>query len=146
MKPKRVTQFTMQRAMQALDAQWARKDVERVVVDLPLPISTNDLWGPGMVKTARYRSWIRSAGNMLNHQKPGRVVGSYSLTIIVNPRRSAIDLGNAEKAISDALQSARVIGNDKRAESITLYWSPEVEGCRAIVEKWQGVERVKVAA
>lgn len=124
----------------ALAEQWPRRQVDAVSVDLPLPVSTNDLWRPAggrMVKTERYRVWARAAADAIGLQRPGCVSGPYSLTLLVNRRRrSRADLGNMEKGVSDALQAACVIDNDLDAERIVIEWSDSVLGCRAIVEKW----------
>lgn len=128
----------------ALVQQWARKPVGRVELELPLPISTNALWRSvvrngksRMLKTKRYESWALVAGTEINNQRPGRIVGPYVLTLTVNRRRCDIDLGNAEKAASDALQAAGVVENDCRAEEIHLHWSDTVEGMRAVIEPFR---------
>lgn len=128
----------------ALTQQWARRPVDHVELDLPLPLSANELWRPvmrsgkpAMIKTDRYASWAVVAETEINNQRPGRVIGPYVLTLIVNRRRVGIDLGNAEKAASDVLQAAGVVENDRRAEEIHLYWSDSVEGMRAVIETFQ---------
>lgn len=128
-----------QKVNAALASQWARPVRERVHIDLPLPISTNALWRPvngGMVKTDRYRSWHRTAGDQLANQRPGRVAGPYTLTLLVNRRRSKMDLDNAIKATSDLLQHHGVIDNDRKAEEIHAKWSDLVTGMRVTVERW----------
>jgi crossover junction endodeoxyribonuclease RusA len=129
----------------ALSEQWSRREVDRVELDLPLPISANDLWRTvtrpsgksAMIKTKRYAGWAVVAGNEINKQRPGKISGPYVITISVNRRRSSIDLGNAEKATSDALQAAGVVDNDRRAEEIHLYWSDSVEGMHAVIEPFR---------
>lgn len=124
----------------ALEKQWPRNEAEIVVIDLPLPISTNDLhtvsWA-SFRNSQRYRTWIQAAGSMLNLQKPGSVRGKYALTLTINPRRINIDLDNSIKGVSDLLQKHRVIDNDRYAQRIVLEWSEAVEGSRVTLEKWK---------
>lgn len=126
----------------ALEAQWPRRNVEAVSVDLPLPISTNDLWAPdgkgGLRETERYRTWKREAANRIALQKPGSVRGAYELTLLVSDRRRKVDLSNTIKAAEDSLQTARIIDNDRNAERVVIEWSSSIEGARAIITKWQG--------
>lgn len=123
----------------ALAEQWPRRYVETVTVNLPLPISTNDLWCPdgkgGMTATPRYRSWKREAANRIALQKPGSVKGAYELTLIISSRRRRVDLSNTIKAAEDSLQAAGIIENDRHAERLVIEWSPSIDGARAIVER-----------
>lgn len=123
------------------DEQWARRECDRVVIDVPRPPSVNSLThnipGKGRAKTDRYRTWLRAAGNLLKAQRPGRVSGAYRLTIQVErpEGKRRVDLANMEKAASDLLVTYRVIEDDRFAERVTLEWAA-VEGARIIVEKW----------
>lgn len=125
---------------EALANQWGRKEVDCVEIDLPIPPSINRLWVPvngGMVRSERYRTWWRAAGNELVRARPGRVSGAYALTLLVNRTESKADLNNLEKAVSDLLQEHGVIENDRRGDRIELEWSNAVERCRVIVRRWQ---------
>ena len=124
----------------ALAAQWPRPDCDTVVIDLPLPISTNDLHASSFAtvrRSERYRTWARAAGTMLNAQRPGSVRGPYAITLLVNPRRSRVDLDNTIKGISDLLQEHRIIENDRMAQRVTLEWSDAIPGSRVFVERWR---------
>jgi crossover junction endodeoxyribonuclease RusA len=123
----------------ALAKQWPRQEAERVDIDLPLPISTNDLHAVSwrsFRNSDRYRTWSRAAGVMINAQRPASVRGHYALTLVINPRRTKIDLDNSIKGISDLLQAHRVIENDRLANRIVLEWPEAVEGSRVTIEKW----------
>lgn len=125
----------------ALKEQWRRPSThEPIDLNLPLPISTNDLWRPdgkgGVCRTDRYETWFRAAGNMINAQRPGRIDGCYALSLTINRRRTRIDLDNAVKAVSDALQECGVIDNDRLAEEIHLRWSDDVDGMLVWIERW----------
>jgi Holliday junction resolvase RusA-like endonuclease len=97
-----------------------------VSINLPPPVSVNDLWKPGrrgdhvtIIRSPKYNAWFSEAGYMLNSQRPGMVEGPYALTIKVTAA-SKIDLGNVEKAVSDLLQAHGVIENDRLAQKITI--------------------------
>ena len=118
-----------------------RASVEYVALNLPAPISTNDLWTIRksragkhyLSRTDEYKAWLESAGWQLVQQKPGRVAGAYGLRLTVG-RESKIDLGNAEKAVSDLLEKHGVIDNDRFASEIHLGWG-DGEGMRAMIVK-----------
>jgi crossover junction endodeoxyribonuclease RusA len=104
-----------------------RKSVGYVALDLPRPISVNNVRRPIVLKDGRrrlantreYEVWKTEAGLILNAQRLGCVKGPYALTIGVN-RRFKHDLGNVEKAISDLLQEHGLIENDRLAQMITI--------------------------
>ena len=103
----------------------ARKEAAAITLDLPMPTSVNALynWGAGC-KSDKYEGWIKEAGWELLAQKPGRIVGKYSMKILVSrpTRAGRFDLGNREKALSDLLVKHRVLSDDSLAEKITLEW------------------------
>jgi len=140
MRPKAARSVLKKKIEAALAAQWGRATADAVELELPLPISTNELWRPAggkMIKTARYETWFRDAGNMINQQRAMKISGPYAMTLVINRRRTGIDLDNAVKAASDALQENGVIENDRLAQRITLSWSDDVAGMRVTVEKWK---------
>jgi crossover junction endodeoxyribonuclease RusA len=96
-----------------------------VALELPLPPSVNALTfnrKGGRSKTESYDAWLIEAGVLLNQQKPGRIVGPYSLmAAFARPNKSS-DLANREKALSDLLVKHGVIEDDRFAESISLRW------------------------
>lgn len=132
---------TAAKVAEALEQQWQRKTEETVAVDLPAPLSTNDLWSlnrQSMFKSKAYSTWLKAALQEISAQRAGRVLGGYSLTILVNPACTRADLDNCAKAISDVLQLTGVIENDKMAERVVIEWSGEPTKCRAIVCAWAG--------
>lgn len=137
--------------LKASHEQWPRRNASRVELTLPLPPSVNALYYnrskkelgiakaigkplKGRGKTDRYRQWLRTAGNLINAQRPGRIGGAYTLTIIIGSG-AALDLGNAEKAVSDILQEYGIVDNDKKANDIHLSRSEHVGAreCRVTV-------------
>ncbi len=105
-------------------AYAARRDVERVCLRLPTPVSVNDLHAPisgGICRSPAYLAWIKEAGWSLNAQRFGRIAGRYTLDLGL-PRECGLDLDNAVKATSDLLQLHGIIRNDRDAEHIGLWW------------------------
>lgn len=102
-----------------------RKAVDEVVLHLPMPPSTNDLWRPvrsGMALTDSYRNWRRSAGWALVAQRPGRIEGRYRIHIRVARADTRCDLTNILKAAEDLMQAHNVIDNDRLCERAELEW------------------------
>lgn len=115
-----------------------RPEVQCVIIDLPRPLSANQLWRPvrrgngaAMVKSKEYLSWISECGFKLNVQRPGRVSGPYCLHLYVTKNWRG-DLGNAEKAVSDILQSQGIVDNDKLCQAIRVKRA-DIEGMRCLV-------------
>ncbi len=115
-----------------------------ITLSLPFPPSTNSLYrnvsGRGRVKTERYKTWLRAAGNEvlatpLQRRLP--IEGKFTLTVLAGrPDKRLRDLDNLLKAVGDLLQSHGLIENDCLAESITVAWSPTVEKRRIVVFVW----------
>jgi Holliday junction resolvase RusA-like endonuclease len=114
-----------------------RPEKQYVVVELPMPISTNRLWVPirrgssvSVVKSKDYLAWISEAGYKLNSQRPGMVVGHFAFHLWVG--RNRLDLDNAVKAALDLLQSQGVIENDRLCVSLRVK-REDSYGMRAMV-------------
>lgn len=125
-----------------------RPSVQFVTLDLPLPISTNDIWTPvrrakgaGMVKSKRYLAWLSEAGWMLNSQRPGTIDGPYALTITI-PNACPLDADNCVKATSDLLQKHQVISNDRLAQQVTVKRG-NVDGMKVMVVSTQAREAIQ---
>lgn len=117
---------------------------ETVFLNLPAPISVNDLWVPCIVKgkpsmriSSAYQKWKIAASYSINTQHAGRVAGPYALTLKVQDGLR-LDLGNCEKAASDVLQSMSVIENDKLCREIHISWSPSIVGMTAQITATSG--------
>lgn len=125
----------------ALAEQWPRKVCRRVEVALPYPPTVNGLYsrsGDRVVRSPRYASWWRVASTDVAVQRPGHVPGQYRLTVVLGrPDRRRRDLDNPIKAVSDLLVAHRVIDDDHLAQEISIRWSDDGSGCRAIVEAWE---------
>lgn len=105
-----------------------------VTIDLPFPISVNQIWRGGrkrVFKSKQYVDWINTATGHWWQQKINykdwRLKGYYSLQIIINPpdnRRR--DLGNLEKVCSDFAQAAGIIEDDSLCRRLVIeYGSKE---------------------
>lgn len=94
---------------------------------IPFPPSTNAIWRSvrgRVIKSDRYRLWLRDAGWIVRAQKPKQIDGPFNITIVANrPDRRKRDLDNIAKATLDLLANCQVITNDHLAQSITLRWS-----------------------
>lgn len=104
----------------------ARRSVQYQALELPVPISTNELFvafvrggKPCRAPSKKYAAWVSEAGLRLNTQHAGIVEGAYAITIKVS-RSWRGDLDNAAKCVCDLLQSHGVIENDKRAERVVI--------------------------
>jgi Holliday junction resolvase RusA-like endonuclease len=106
-----------------------------ITLSLPFPPSVNALYrnvpGRGRVKTERYKTWLRAAGNEvlatpLDRRVP--IMGRFTLIVLAGrPDKRLRDLDNLLKATGDLLQAHGLIENDCLAESIYVAWSPTVE-------------------
>lgn len=117
--------------------EWKRPVADSVRLDLPFPPSVNALWKrgrTGMYRSPSYMTWINAAGWELNRQRPGCIIGPYSLLIAVERRDNRRrDIDNLVKSISDLLQQHGVIENDSLAQSVTALWADDVKGCRVVI-------------
>lgn len=124
------------RAATTLAAFNQRRDTDRVVLRLPVPVSVNDMHAPrkggGIRRSDAYTAWIKAAGWRLTAQRPGRIAGRYTLDLGL-PRESGLDLDNAVKVTSDLLQLHGVIRNDRDAERIGLWWQDETAEAVVVV-------------
>lgn len=134
----------------ARNEQWARPQMANVSLTLPFPPSVNRLWMPrpgGMMRSRRYETWARAAGNEINRQRPGRVRGHYALELLIEDKpRNRPDLGNLEKCVSDILQEHGIIDNDALCQRIALEWSDSVKGAHVSIVQWLSSERRRAAA
>jgi crossover junction endodeoxyribonuclease RusA len=108
-----------------------------IELSIPHPPSVNSLYrnvpGRGRAKTERYKTWLTAAGWEIRRQRPGRIEGPYSLTIIVKRKNKRADLGNLVKAVEDILVAHRVIEDDCHASDIHLHWSDLVTDTQLIL-------------
>ena len=114
-----------------------------IKITVPYPPSVNRLWrtnGKGATYSSpAYKAWQKEAQWAIIGQTRGRkIVGPYKMTIhVVRPDKRRRDLGNLEKALSDALVSSGFIEDDCNAERILSEWVPDSEGqpaCEVIIE------------
>lgn len=122
-----------------------RRPVYYVALDLPRPISNNDLWRPngrgGIRCTDVYKAWKEEAGYCINAMRLGAVKGPYALTLRVSEKWRG-DLGNAEKAVSDLLQEHQIIENDRLCQRL-LVERASVPGLSVLVASTSSSESVQ---
>ncbi|HYE38207.1 RusA family crossover junction endodeoxyribonuclease [Methylocaldum sp.] len=109
-----------------------------IALSLPFPPSANRLWravNGRNIKSAVYRVWEAECAGCILAQRIGRAIdGRYAITIDADrPDRRKRDLGNLEKAVSDALVSCGLVRDDSDADEITIRWSEREPGKGAAV-------------
>lgn len=112
-----------------------------IQLDLPKPPSLNGIFRNTSdrrrprVKTQKYHAWRADAFAAILEQGRPRIHGPYDLEIMLQQGRYTGDLGNYEKAISDALVDARVVEDDSLMQRLVLFWAKLPEGidCTVIV-------------
>lgn len=111
------------------------------VIDLPRPISTNDLWvnipGKGRARSQRYRTWLRAAGWAVKAARVRQFVGPVQITLTVEEKYRG-DLDNCWKAVLDCLEACGVVVNDRQFRRIIAQFGP-VDGMRAEIAPLEGI-------
>lgn len=106
-----------------------------VTITMPAPPSSNTCFrnvaGRGRVRTQRYKTWARAAGNEVLYQRPPHIAGEVLLDITIKRRRKDQDLDNMLKPILDLLVTMAVMDDDKNVGEIRCRWG-NVDG--AVVE------------
>jgi len=121
--------------------QFDRKEVEAVTIDLPFPPSVNRLWRSTKsgkhYRSPRYQTWFQAAGIEINRQRPGKVLGQFSVLLqLGRPDRRGRDLDNLMKPVLDILEHYGVIENDNLAQHVAIHWSDTIKGAHVVVSKW----------
>ncbi|MGB2203351.1 MAG: RusA family crossover junction endodeoxyribonuclease [Pseudooceanicola atlanticus] len=109
---------------------------------MPPPISVNNLFanvpGRGRVTTKDYSSWKRSAAELLALQGPFRqFTAPVNITYFAGESGiGMMDAGNIDKALTDALVTAKIIRDDNRkwVRSLQVFWTEEMRGVVAVLE------------
>ena len=96
----------------------------------PFPPTSNHLYrnvpGKGRVRTERYKTWARAAGNEILSQHRQPVSGPVALIItLAKPDKRKRDLSNGIKAIEDLLVDMRLIDDDRNVQHLTISWGDE---------------------
>lgn len=125
-------------------SEWLRAATDHIDLVLPYPVSTNDLWKAGrnrttqrsrIVSTDRYATWIQAAGNELQTQRPGRIIGKYTLDMMLERKSGRRDLSNTVKAVEDLLVRHKVIEDDSLCEEVRLRWSDTIKGAWVTLQR-----------
>ena len=113
-----------------------------IKITIPYPPSVNRIWrtnGKGTTYSSpAYKAWQKEAQWAIIGQTRGRkIIGPYHLTInAVRPDKRRRDIGNLEKALSDALVNSGFIEDDCNCEQILARWviDPDAPPCEVIIE------------
>ena len=108
-----------------------------LIIDLPLPPSTNNLYynvqGKGRVKSREYRKWQESV--VLRFRNIGWFEDAVSVHIRV-PHDRRRDIDNYAKPILDALVNHGVIRDDRYVDYLTVEKSKVQEKKMCNVQVW----------
>ena len=115
-------------------------DIVEIVLDLPVPTSTNALWiarGKRRVKSKQYLAWQEQADVtcIANRQFPRhrKITGHYEMSLLVDRTQTKGDLSNKIKALEDWLVSRDIVRDDVDCQRLSAEWvSREMapSGCR----------------
>jgi crossover junction endodeoxyribonuclease RusA len=115
---------------------------DAISVRLPYPPSVNASRAAvrgRLISTAQYRNWLQAASwevkrvVSMTYDRKG-VKGPYAISVrVCPPDKRKRDLGNLEKAVSDALVRGGAVEDDCLCQRIELEWCGESEGVRATV-------------
>ena len=114
-----------------------------IVLDLPMPTSTNRLHArgrSGVYRTREYVDWIEAADMavMATKQYPKRKIrGPFEVEILLSIAAPRADGDNKIKALLDWLQSRDVVRNDVDCRRGSWAWvEPELapRGCRVVLK------------
>ncbi len=95
---------------------------------LPFPPSVNNLFinlkSGGRAPSARYKAWVTEAGWEAKRQRPGKVVGPYTLCIRAGrPDARKRDIDNLAKPVNDLLKTLGVIEDDSLCQRLEMSWA-----------------------
>ena len=99
---------------------------EGIVLDLPLPPSTNHLFatvGRKRIKTKKYKQWINECMNeciVQGRRGPVNSENGYKVMIFPCFKRGRRDIDNTVKPTLDFLEKAGFYENDKEVESLNV--------------------------
>ncbi len=111
-----------------------------ITLDLPMPTSTNRLWGTGRGrkwKSLAYVDWLNAADLSVFARKQypkHKITGPFEIEILLGEGRG--DGDNRIKALLDWLQSREIIRNDSDCRRGSWAWvdpSEAPRGCRVIL-------------
>ena len=108
-----------------------------ITIDLPAPISTNQLRRINWAAKKKHEAWVKLAEGMVWAQwrdiKKARMLGQFEMTILL-PKKSRIDPDNI-KIIPDFLKRVGLIIDDskKYIRKITIIPDAVEDGCQVIL-------------
>ena len=115
-----------------------RRQEECLQFHLPMPPSANSIWrstAGRVYRSAQYVAWHKRALALMLGLIP--MAPRYKVLYeFGRPSRRKMDLGNREKALSDALQAAGVITDDSLIVDLQLRWAEDVPGGEVRVSIW----------
>ena len=131
--------------MSAVEQLYATDMIE-IVLDLPVPPSTNKMRRGGGGPAARWRkAFYKHADGVLQATRPRdplkakRLLGRYEATIQINERLSRVDLDNHVKALLDYVVSREFVPDDspRYLRRLVVEWGCPVNGARVTLRSVQ---------
>lgn len=111
-----------------------------IVIDLPFPPSTNNLFingKHGRFRSQRYDTWIQCAGTEILRQRPTKFTGAVSLVFEFQEGhdKRKRDITNLLKAPEDLLVKHGIIEADDGSivRSVSASWKSDVVGMRVTI-------------
>ena len=128
-----------------------------ISLSLPYPPSTNQLYRTagygrdgkrrGRIKTQRYLTWLRAAGNEVLAQRQKPLRGPVVLAINVRaPDKRRRDISNLIKAVEDLLVEHGLIQDDSNVAKLIVERNPYLDKGECIVEVYPAALAVESAA
>jgi Holliday junction resolvase RusA-like endonuclease len=120
------------------------QSANHIVVDLPLPTSTNRIWRRGHARSTgrtwtylskSYQNWKAKADEALKEQMAGqrwpKITGPFDVILtITKAKRFKLDLDNRIKACLDFAVQAGLIEDDKYQNRVVVEWGKAPRGAR----------------
>jgi len=100
----------------------------KLTIPYPVPAHAcfRNLTGKGRVKTSRYRTWIRAAGNEVMAQRREHFDGDVTLSLIAKrPDKRRRDLDNLLKASQDLMVHCGILDDDQQIIKVSAEWGSE---------------------
>lgn len=133
--------------MSAVEQLYAQ-DIGEIVLDLPVPPSTNKLrrgdHGPAArLRRAFYRAadgHLLAASSRSRQPLPvRRLLGAYEATIQISEKLSRVDLDNHVKCLLDYAVSREFVADDspKYLRRLVVEWGCPINGARITLRSWR---------
>lgn len=131
------------RAIQHVPVEHRKIAAKAIVLHLPMPPSTNNLFcnvGHGRIRSREYNAWCNEAGWMIREKWQGAIHGPVKISIQLEDKHPRADADNRIKAVLDLLTPHKhglgIIDGDhsKVLRKVSAEWS-DVQGAVVTIER-----------